>query len=192
MRDHLPPGVNHSHRTRTDFVFHDIKCNSDSYKRRFFPDSIVSWNRLGSNLRNSENLKSFKTNLLAFYRPVPKIIYGIHDPQGLRWLFQLRLGLSPLLSHKKTHNFLDTPSDLCVGCNCPENLEHFLLYCVRFSVPRQSLMDSVRVLCRNFDNLNQTNKSKLLLYGDTSLNKDTNRLILTETLRYLKNSGRFS
>ena len=36
MRDHLPPEVSHSHRTRSDFVFHDIKCNSDSYKRRVF------------------------------------------------------------------------------------------------------------------------------------------------------------
>ena len=34
-----------------------------------------------------------------------KGIFGIHDPVGLRYLFQLRVSLSPLRSHKFRHNF---------------------------------------------------------------------------------------
>ena len=37
-----------------------------------------------------------------------KSIFGVHDPVGLRYLFQLRVRLSPLRSHKSHHNFIDT------------------------------------------------------------------------------------
>ena len=37
----------------------------------------------------------------------PKIVFGIHDPLGLRYLLQLRVGLSVLIYHKKIHNFID-------------------------------------------------------------------------------------
>ena len=190
MKEHLPPKISHSHSTRSDFVFHDVKCNSDSYKSSFCPDSVVCWNRLGNILRNSPNLKSFKTHLLAGYRSSPKSIFGIHDSLGIKRLFQLRLGLSPLLRHKKNHCFLDTPSDQCVVCNFSENLEHFFLYCQRFTEARQYLIKSVLLLNRNFVILKPKEKTKCLLYGDTSLNKETNKL--KAILKYLKNSCRFS
>ena len=42
------------------------------------------------------------------------MMFDIHDPTGVRYLFQLRVGLSPLRYHKKRHNFIDTPSNECV------------------------------------------------------------------------------
>ena len=45
-----------------------------------------------------------------------KSVFNIHDPKGIKYLFQLRMNLSPLRSHKKHHNFADTPSDIC-ACN---------------------------------------------------------------------------
>ena len=47
--------------------------------------------------------------------PEGKPVFDIHDPLGLRYLFQLRLGLSTLRSLKKRYGFTDTPSDICVG-----------------------------------------------------------------------------
>ena len=41
-----------------------------------------------------------------------KCIFGIHDPLGLRYIFQLRVGLSSLRCHKNRHNFINTPSDM--------------------------------------------------------------------------------
>ena len=49
----------------------------------------------------------------SFLRPNANSIFGIHDPKGLRYIFQLRVSLSPLRSHKFRHNFDDTPSDIC-------------------------------------------------------------------------------
>ena len=41
----------------------------------------------------------------------------------MKWLFQLRVGLSPLQAHKNNHNFSDTPCDKCDVCERTENLE---------------------------------------------------------------------
>ena len=72
-----------------------------------------------------------------------KSIFGIHDPVGLRYLFQLRVSLSPLRSHKYRHNFTDTPSDIC---HCNEGIEdtnHFLFSCPDYAILRATLAASV-------------------------------------------------
>ena len=71
-----------------------------------------------------------------------KSIFGIHDPVGLRYLFQLRVGLSPLRSHKWRHNFSDTPSEIC-PCNQEiEDTCHFLFSFPYFATQRATLATS--------------------------------------------------
>ena len=57
-----------------------------------------------------------------------KSIFGVHDPFGLRYLFQLRASLSPLRSHKSRHNFIDTPSDICHCKQGVEDTSYFLFF----------------------------------------------------------------
>ena len=76
---------------------------------------------------------------MLFFRPQTKNIFGIHDPSGLRYLFQLRISLSPLISHKFRHNFADTPSEIC-SCNQGiEDTNHFLFSCPDYATPRATL-----------------------------------------------------
>ena len=147
MKDPLPSLKNHPYSTRSEFVLHELKCHSDSFINSFYSDSVRCWNRLGHVFRDSPNLQSFKKCLLAGYRPpVPGSIFGIHDSLGIRRLFQLRVRLSPLLSHKSTHKFLDTPSDKCITCNRTENLEHFFLYCTHVFTSTKSLKINFELL----------------------------------------------
>ena len=146
MKDPLPPLTNYPYTTRSEFVLHELKCHSDSFRNSFYPDSVRCWNRLSHLLRDSPNLQSFKRCLLAGYRPPPRRVFGINDSLGLRHIFQLRVGLSPLLEHKSNHKFLDTPSDKCTTCNRTENLEHFPPYCTRFVAPRHLLFTSIKSL----------------------------------------------
>ena len=53
-------------------------------------------------------------DIIALIRPESKTFFQIHDPVGLRYLFQLRVRLSPLKGHKWCHNFIDTPSGICL------------------------------------------------------------------------------
>ena len=57
-------------------------------------------------------------------RPIYKSVFNIHDPKGIKYLFQLRMNLNQLRSHKK-HNFADTPSDICACNQGIEDTRHF-------------------------------------------------------------------
>ena len=86
------------------------------YSNSFFPDAIASWNNFITHFEDFPTFDGLKDHLIALLRPDVKSSFGLHDPVRLRLLFQLRVSLSPLLSHKKHYNFIDTPSDIC-HCN---------------------------------------------------------------------------
>ena len=168
LKAQIPPIPPRPFSIRSGNVLNEIRCNTNSYGNSFYPDSIKYWNKIGHILRDSINLQSFKRSILALVRPLLKRIFDIHDSLGMRWLFQLRIGLSPLYEHKRNHNFIDTPSDKCDVCNRTENLEHFFLHCTRFTEARRILLDFVQTLSVNFDQLQSQEKIKVLLYGDNS------------------------
>ena len=60
----------------------------------FFPDANILTT---SHLLSKDFIKSFDTLKIyinTFFRPKTKSIFGIHNPVGLRYLVQLRVGLS--------------------------------------------------------------------------------------------------
>ena len=78
----------------------------------FFPNSTQSWDNIDINFQSSPALGTLKKNIFSLIRPISKSTFGIHDPQGIKHLLQLRVGLN-YLRHKTTHNFLDVPIDWC-------------------------------------------------------------------------------
>ena len=82
-------------------TIHEILCNTDRYMYSFFPDSTRSWNNIVINFQCSPLIGTFKKNIFSLIRPTPKSTFGIHDPQGIKHLLQLSVGLSPLRHHKK-------------------------------------------------------------------------------------------
>ena len=109
----------------------------------------------------------------CLFRPFPKSIFNIHDPKGLKYIFQLRMKLSPLKSHKKRYNFADTPTDICECNQGVENICHFLFECSRFAPHRVNLAISrIEILNKNnkIHNNEIANNPNLYLYGHSSLN----------------------
>ena len=145
-----------------------------------------------SNFQNIPTFTSLKSHLLSLIRPKIKSTFGIHDALGLRYLFQLRVNLSPLRSHKRRHNFSDTPSETC-ECNLGiEDIRHFLFECPFYAIRRVTLtVNVIDILQRK--NLNYLgNKPELYLYGHPSLDLIDNRQILLSTIKYVKDTTRFS
>ena len=68
----------------------------------FYPDCVLVWNSLGPEIRNIETLSGFKNKLLKIIKPEAHSIIKIHDPDNLKYLFQLRVGLGLLKSHKSS------------------------------------------------------------------------------------------
>ena len=93
-----------------------IICKSNRFKNSFFPDAIDSWNIFIKHFDDYPSFQTLKEHINTCLRPKIKSIFGIHDPVGLRYLFQLRVSLSPLRSLKWRHDFIDTSFDMC-RCN---------------------------------------------------------------------------
>ena len=112
----------------------------------------------------------------------PNANIGIHDPIGLRYIFQLRVTLSPLRNHKFRPNFEDTPSDTCSCNQGNEDTNHFLLFCPIYIMTRAKLVASVTNILQKH-NLNYLgDESHLLLYGHGSLSSFENKQILLSTI----------
>ena len=95
----------------------------------FFPDAINRWNTIITHFDKFLSYEILKSHLLTLFRPRRMPIFGIRDPIGLHYLFQLRIGLSPFRFHKNRHNFVDTPSATCVCNDGIEGVNHFLFHC---------------------------------------------------------------
>ena len=123
-----------------------------------------------------------------------KSLFNIHNPNGIRWIFQLRVGLSPLKSHKKSHNFQDTPDDLCACLQNVETTQHFLLKCLNYNEQRHHLFQIVNtiLLANDIIHLNDLELVRLLLYGHDKLTFHVNQTLIRETMNFIKNTSRFS
>ena len=120
--------------------------------------------------------------------------FRCHDPKGLSYLTQLRVGLSKLNFHKFKHNFRDTINPMCLTSDGIKDTEHFLLLCPSFDVQRQDLLAGIVELLRPFVPITDFSNdalTQLLLYGNQELSYDLNKNILKLTLRFIHESGRF-
>ena len=93
--------------------------------------SLESWNNVIINFHDNITFRKLKIHLLCLMRPIYKSVFNIHDPKGIKYLFQLRMNLNQLRSHKK-HNFADTPSDICACNQGIEDTRHFSFECLKF------------------------------------------------------------
>ena len=98
----------------------------------------------------------------------------------MTWLRFGKVGLNQYLSRIRI-----SPTDLCTQCNSGEieDVEHFLLSCRAYDIPRQRLTNSLRIL-----GVNQVSLKSLL--GGALLNIDT-KLKITHALEiFLRATGR--
>ena len=173
-------------------IFNARIARTQRFKSTFFPNAISMWNNIIGNIRGIITKNSIKSHVLKIIRPIPKSLYGIHDPIGLHYLFQLRTGLSPLRSHKFRHRFLDTPTDTCICNEGVENTNHFFFECFLLAIHRVSLAVEVTNILRQNNLLNLANNVDFYLYGHPNLSVNDNRQVLLSSIEYIKNSQRFS
>ena len=187
----LIPKCDTTIRTRNNSIpiFH---CRTDCFKYSFFPSTLNDWFSLDIHIRNSDSISLFKSRLLSFIRPVQNKIYDIFDPEGLKFLTRLCVGLSHLNAHRFRHNFQVCLNPLC-SCNLEiEDTTHYLLHCCHFSTQCANLMNSVKSVLQNFDFFSENNKKDLLLFGDSRFDENKNKVILEATLTFIKKSKRFT
>ena len=169
LKNLLPPFV--SGRSLHKDTLRQFKTKSTYFAGCFFPYCVNEWNKFSGEIREITTISKFKKELLSYIRPENNPIYRIHDPNGLKLLTRLRLGLSHLREHKYKHNFMDTNIPFCVcGLLEEETTEHFLLRCTLSFNERRILLDKVKKNFPSLSNLAKTQVVSTLLYGNENLN----------------------
>ena len=192
--DPIPPLHQSQYCLRDQDVIGQMRARTEKFKSSFYPNCLSEWNKLDPELRLAPSVAVFKKKLLSIVRPPAKSVFGIHDPIGLPYRTQLRVGLSKLNFHKFKHNFRDTINPMCPTSDGIEDTEHFLLLCPSFDLQRRDLLAGIVELLRPFvqiASLSNDPLTQFLPYGDQDLSNDLNKNILELTLRFIHKTGRF-
>ena len=181
--------IGYNIRNRNKSFFH---CKTESFKNSFFPITTEAWYGLDPSIINVNSLEVFQSKLLAFIRPVQRSIYNVFNPQGLKFLIRLRLGLSHLNEHRFRHDFKDCINPLCSCSLEVGNTLHFILHCHHYLTFRMGLMNEVNQIDETFSYLSDDDKVSLLLYGDLRFKDNKNNFILSASIAYILETERFS
>ena len=189
----IPPLQQSQYSLRKRDVIGRIRARTEKFRSSFYPHCLFEWNELDPEIRLAPSMAVFKRKLLSKIRPLPKSIFGIHDPRGLSYLTQIRVGLSKLNVHKFKHNFRDTINPMCLSNDGIEDTEHFLLLCPSFDTQRRDLLAGVLALIRPFGLTKPSSEvlTQLLIYGNKDFPDEINRNILELTLQFIHETGRF-
>ena len=112
---------------------------------------------------------------MAFIRRLANSTFQFHSPKGLKLIAMIRLGLSHLRFHTFKDSFQDTVNPIC-DCSTVEITVHHLLHCPNFSNERIKFLNKLQSIDANILSKDDSNISKVLLYGDHSFN-DEKRLL---------------
>ena len=155
------PTAKRAYITRNNDKLPHFKVKHNYFKNYFFPSTVIEWNKLDSNIRNSEILTSFKTKVLKFIGPTENSIFLCNNPKEIQLLTRLKLGLSHLGDHKFKHNFQDTI------CNCGEDIETSCHYLLRYSLytnERLALLNVIQGIDKSILELTDSHIAEVLLY----------------------------
>ena len=168
-----------------------ISTRTKKFQYSFFPHCVNAWGKLSNFITGALTLSIFKSRYLQFFSVAPNSIFKIHNPDGLKFLTRLRMGLSHLKSHKYRHNFKDTPDQFCVCDNKSiESVEHYLLCCPLYCPMREQLFTDLNNEISIIP-FHKTFLTRLLLYGNESFSAYTNNFILKCSINYIMNTERF-
>ena len=164
---------------------------TERYANSFFPYCINNWNNLDASVKTLPSISSFKNHLNNFIRPKGYSMYGLNDNLGVKLLTKVRVQFSDLRDHRYNHNF----NCLNPVCSCGTDDEtslHYFLRCPRYQTQRTFLLSKVsNIIGSDISVLPNDHLIHILIYGSNVYNKICNKLILEQSILYIKTSGRF-
>ena len=97
--DPIPMPRRHLFGRRITNDLYQFHWRNNRFLHSFYPDSVKNWNNLGPEIRNIESISLFKKTILKTIKPQKRSIFKLHDTNGVKFIYQLRVGLSPLRHH---------------------------------------------------------------------------------------------
>ena len=179
------PQSNCPYRTRNALNIPHINVKHQFFKNSYFPSTIIEWNKLDSNIHNSETLNIFKPKILKLIRLTANSIFDCRNIFGVKLLTRLRLELSHLCEHKFQHSFQDTLNHFYSSRKEVENTFHFFLSCLSYSEERLILLSKIRNINPNVLENTNSQITQFFLYGDKTFTASIKFIILDSTIEYI-------
>ena len=134
--DLLPPlvGTNAPYNLRNQSDYIEPLCRLEIYKKSFFPSVISLWNALSTEVRESNDLHTFKRAIIQKCSPVPKYFFSgvrIHSVSHSR----LRNNCSNL-NYDLFKNHISSSSS-CSCSDVPETVFHYFLNVLTITTKEQ-------------------------------------------------------
>ena len=124
--------------------------------------------------------------------PPGQSFFGIRDKFGINLLTKIRVSFSDLCDHRFNHNF-KCESHICSCGIEDETSVHFFLRRPRYATQRYALLSKISdIIGSDVSVFPDEHLYYILVYGSNVYNPVSNGLIITETLIYIRNSGRFT
>ena len=146
----------------------------------FLPSTVRAWNNLTPEAKQTDSLNSFKHFLNRDKSYVPKYYYSGKGQLEILHT-RLRMNCSSLNNDLYLKNITDSP--LC-RCGSIENTYHFFFQCSYYTPQRALLFDAISRYCGI--------TLHLLLFGDTSLSHDTNKIFFNKSKSIFQIQSDFS
>ena len=190
LNEHIPEQVEPNVSLRRHAV-RTPRCRTSRFANSFFPFCLSEWNSLDDSIKVSPSLSEFKTKLNSLIRPKGNSFYSIRDHSGIKLLTKIRVTFSDLRDHRFNHNF-NCISPIC-HCGLDEETSiHYFLCCPRYSDLRALYLSKIcEIIGSDVTILLPDHLLFILLYGSNVYNDKTNECIISETIHYIKSSGRF-
>ena len=191
LADHIPRKKENSFNLRTKRTIVTPPVRTARFSNSFFPYCINQWHNLDDNIKCLSTLQLFKKHLITYIRPPVNSLFEIQDKIGIKLLTKIRVEFSDLRDHRFAHNF-NCSSPVCRCGLEDENTVHYFLCCPLYSRQRIALLDNVsNIVGTDINVLPNEHLMHVLLYGSNVYNKMCNKLIIHETIMYIKKSERF-
>ena len=156
-----------------------------SFKNSFFLLTIIEWNKLDHNIRNSSSFNIFKKSILKFIRPSANSFFNCRNPKGTKFIRRLRLGLNHLRECKFKHSFQDSLNPFC-SCGLDiESTAHYLLPCPKYIPERRTLLSTIENTDKNPLGLCEPVLIKTLLFGSIHLIQTLTQMFSMQLLNML-------
>ena len=129
--------------------------------------------------------------ILQFIRPTLNSFFNCHNLKEIKLVTRLRTCLSHLHENKFKHSFQDSLNPICrCGTNVKSCL-HIFLHCSIFENERIILLSIVKNIDSNLFDYSDLCLTQVLLFGNISLDLNTNSPILNGTIDFIICSKRF-
>ena len=177
LSPHIPTRneIGMSLRNRNNNAFPPI--TKERYANSFFPSTIK---------------ESFKKYLNDFKRPAGNSVFAIRDKFGIKLLTKIRVNFSDLRDHRFNHNF-NCENPICSCGIEDETSVHFFLRCPHFTTQRSIPISKISdIIGSEVSVLPDEHLYSIIVHGSNVYNFVANGLIITETISYIRKSGRFA